>query len=324
MISADDDRTNAEAGEPPPARTPDVPVADNHPTQGPPGDEPAPPGGETADRAGPSERPRRRRRRRRRPAKPPEGTAAPPPAHGEGNAAAAAPDGDGQVRERLTIKRPETAAPAEGTPANRTPRPPGRARRRPRGRPSGAETPPRDGHPGTDPPPREGRPAAGRPPRERRPGPGRPPGEHRGSAEQPREERPRETGARGPGGQGKPGRGRGKPGPRNRPFGGDRGPPKRPERVMVTFEAVVDRGFEDVADEANEGATRRVTWTIVKRTVADQRTTRPVSAVYLLQRDGVDTEFANLGAARAAVNKTIVHPEKLTRAKAEYAAAKKK
>jgi len=48
-----------------------------------------------------------------------------------------------------------------------------------------------------------------------------------------------------------------------------------------------------------------------------------MSAVYVLQREGVDAEYPNLGAARAAVNKTIVHPEKLTMSKAEHAAAKK-
>jgi len=41
------------------------------------------------------------------------------------------------------------------------------------------------------------------------------------------------------------------------------------------------------------------------------------------QRDGIDTEFPGLAAARAAANKTIVHPEKLTLSKAEHAAAKK-
>ena len=56
--------------------------------------------------------------------------------------------------------------------------------------------------------------------------------------------------------------------------------------------------------------------------VADQQSGKAVSAVYVLQRDGVDTEFPNLGAARAAANKTIVHPEKLTLSKAEHAAAK--
>ena len=99
---------------------------------------------------------------------------------------------------------------------------------------------------------------------------------------------------------------------------------RKPEPKLNSFEVVVDRGSEDVTDEANEGAVRRITWTIVKRTVADQRSTRVISAVYVLRRDGVDTEFATLGTARAAVNKTISHPEKLTRSKSEYAAAKKK
>jgi hypothetical protein len=82
---------------------------------------------------------------------------------------------------------------------------------------------------------------------------------------------------------------------------------------------VVDRGFDDVEGEAE---TRRVHWTILKRTTADQISRKPVSAVYVLQRDGNDSEFPNLGAARSAVNKTIVHPEKLTRSKEEYAAEK--
>jgi hypothetical protein len=43
----------------------------------------------------------------------------------------------------------------------------------------------------------------------------------------------------------------------------------------------------------------------------------------VLQRDGNDSEFPSLGAARSAVNKTIVHPEKLTLSKAEHVAAKK-
>ncbi|MFI4947787.1 MAG: hypothetical protein ACHQC9_03185 [Alphaproteobacteria bacterium] len=82
---------------------------------------------------------------------------------------------------------------------------------------------------------------------------------------------------------------------------------------------MVDRGFDDVEEE---GAERRVHWTIVKRTTADQVSRKPVSALYVVQRDGVDSEFPNLGAARNAVNKNIVHPEKLTRSKAEYAAEK--
>ena len=83
---------------------------------------------------------------------------------------------------------------------------------------------------------------------------------------------------------------------------------------------MVDRGFEDVEEEA--GA-RRVHWTIVKRTVADQVSRKPMSQSYVLQRDGADSEFPTLGAARDAVNKKIVHPEKLTLSKAEHAAAKK-
>jgi hypothetical protein len=97
---------------------------------------------------------------------------------------------------------------------------------------------------------------------------------------------------------------------------------KKPEVKLYRLEAVVDRGFEDIADPATEGATRRVDWTILKRTTADQRTARTLSAVYVLRRDGIDTEFAQLSAARAAVHKTISHPEKLTLSKADHAAAR--
>jgi len=83
---------------------------------------------------------------------------------------------------------------------------------------------------------------------------------------------------------------------------------------------VVDRGFEDVEEETG---TRRVHWTIVKRMVADQISRKPVSQSYVVQRDGVDSEFPTLGAARDTVNKTIIHPEKLTPSKAEIAAQKK-
>jgi hypothetical protein len=99
-------------------------------------------------------------------------------------------------------------------------------------------------------------------------------------------------------------------------------PPKRVEQKLYATRSVVDHGFEDI--EAEDSATRRVTWTIVKRTLVDQTVGKPKSAVYVLERDGLETEFPNLGAARAAVNKTIVHPEKLTRSKAEYAAEKAK
>lgn len=86
------------------------------------------------------------------------------------------------------------------------------------------------------------------------------------------------------------------------------------------MDAVVDRGFEDVEEEGGE---RRVHWAIVKRTVADQISRKAISASYVLQRDGAESEFPSLGAARTAVNKTIVHPEKLTLSRAEHAAAKK-
>jgi hypothetical protein len=111
-------------------------------------------------------------------------------------------------------------------------------------------------------------------------------------------------------------RGKGRGGPPGRDRGG---PGKKIERKLYSFDSVVDRGFEDVEEEAG---TRRVHWTILKRTTADQISRKPVSAVYVVQRDGNDSEFPNLGAARSAVNKTIVHPEKLTRSKEEYAAEK--
>ena len=116
-------------------------------------------------------------------------------------------------------------------------------------------------------------------------------------------------------------RGKGAPRREDGRRGGDRDAPrKRPEQRLYALEAVVDRGFEDVGDAAQDNLTRRVYWTITKRTLADQESGKPLSATYVLKRDGVDTEFPGLGAARAAVNKTIVHPEKLTLSKAEHAA----
>lgn len=88
------------------------------------------------------------------------------------------------------------------------------------------------------------------------------------------------------------------------------------------METVVDRGFLDVPDPANEGATQRVEWSILKRATGDQRAARTLSATYVVRRDGVDTEFPHLSDARAAVNKSINHPEKLTRSKADHAAAR--
>jgi len=89
---------------------------------------------------------------------------------------------------------------------------------------------------------------------------------------------------------------------------------------LYSFDSVVDRGFNDVEEDGGE--IRRVHWTIVKRTVADQVSRKAVSQTYVLQRDGNDSDFATLGAARDAVSKTIVHPEKLTLSKAEHAAQK--
>ena len=124
---------------------------------------------------------------------------------------------------------------------------------------------------------------------------------------------------RGAGPRGQPGRNA-----RERPQRrGREAPLRKPEPRLYALESVIDRGFEDVVDDAGENATRRVHWTIIKRTVADQKSGKPMSAVYVLQREGVDAEYPNLGAARSAVNKTIVHPEKLTMSKAEHAAAKK-
>jgi hypothetical protein len=89
------------------------------------------------------------------------------------------------------------------------------------------------------------------------------------------------------------------------------------------LESVVDRGFDDLDEEGEGGGARRVHWTIVKRSVADQKTGKAMSTKYVLQRDGIDTEYGNLSAARAAAKKTIVHPERLTLSKAEHAAARK-
>jgi hypothetical protein len=127
-----------------------------------------------------------------------------------------------------------------------------------------------------------------------------------------RDSRPKDTGSprSGPSADGRRGRGRA-------------APPRRPEPKLYVLESVVDRGFEDFADESDEGVSRRIHWTIVKRSVADQKSGKAMSATYVLQRDGNDTEYPNLGAARAAANKTIVHPEKLTLSKAEHAAARK-
>jgi hypothetical protein len=155
-----------------------------------------------------------------------------------------------------------------------------------------------------------------------------PEGDRRGQSPRlPRERaaRPRDAGARGPDrpDQGSDNRKRRDRQSSGRPPGrGREAPPRKPEQKLYALESVVDRGFEDVTEDSDEGGTRRVHWTIIKRTVADQKSGKAMSASYVLRRDGVEAEFPNLGAARGAVNKTIVHPEKLTLSKAEHVAAK--
>ena len=306
---------------------------------------------------------RRRRRRRRRPGPRPEGAAgeaAPAeevgaegvPAEASGTAggeALAAAEGDRPATHPPRRVRVEAiAAGGEFTladmPASEHPR---RRRRRRRGaRPEGAAAGgdvgaaaagegqeqqqqqrrergprrrgPRDRRDG-DRPRRDGSPRPeGAPREERAAGQGRD-GERR--------ERDRDRGPPRHGKGGKPfGKG-GKGGDRDRGRDGRR---DKPAPKLYSFESVVDRGFEDVAPAAAaegeapaESGSRRIDWTIVKRTVADQRAAKTVSALYILKRDGGETEFPNLGAARAAVNKTIVHPEKLTRPKTDYPSTKK-
>jgi hypothetical protein len=172
------------------------------------------------------------------------------------------------------------------------------------------------------------RPWPGRPRNRRPPDRAAPDGDpRRHGVRQPRERaaRPGDAGARGPDrrDQGSDTRGRRDGRSGGRPPGRGREAPRRkPEQKLYALESVVDRGFEDVTEDAEESSTRRVHWTIIKRTVADQKSGKAMSASYVLQREGVEAEFPNLGAARAAVNKTIVHPEKLTLSKAEHVAAK--
>ena len=297
MIDDDDNHPPAPASDVPPAEAP-----------------PAAPEGEAPAPATPGEPQRPRRRRRRRGRRPP---------------GAGAPPGEAAIADAGMIGAPiEGAAPAApsapGTPGERPRFPRGPRPRRPRR--------PREGAPqgeGQAQPdrrvvygpflPRNWRPRGERAERPRsgeqaaRPERRRDDRPHEGfrDRENQRRDRPRGDRPRGPG------RGRDEHGRDNRP--------PRPEPKLVTTEATVDRGFEDVADEASEGQTKRVNWTIVKRTVADQRTAKQVSANYVLKREGADdTEFPSLAAARAAVNKTIVHPEKLTLSKADHAAQRSK
>ena len=234
----------------------------------------------------------------------------------------------------------EASPPAQPAPgvASEPPRP-RRRRRRPARRPglldqtdSGGQSPSGSGAitDSTSPsaPRTVGRPWPGRP-RDRRPRDlAARVGEPRGhDPRQPRERAARspDAGARGPDrrDQGADSRGRRDRRSGGRPPGrGREAPLKKPEQKLYALESIVDRGFEDVTEDSEEGGTRRVHWTIIKRTVADQKSGKAMSASYVLRREGVEAEFPNLGAARAAVNKTIVHPEKLTLSKAEHVAAK--
>ncbi|HUC72602.1 MAG TPA: hypothetical protein VMS01_15545, partial [Stellaceae bacterium] len=205
-----------------------------------------------------------------------------------------------------------------------------RRRRRRRPPPRTGDASPPGGGQSAEGAPRERNP----PPRDR--GRNRRPGEERPHDAQPQpvgepqnrgpRRGPRDRDASGPAGRDRVdrgARGRSPGGARDgqRGRGRDAGP-RRVEQKLYALESMVDRGFEDVPDEAEDSGSRRVHWTIVKRTVADQKSGKAMSATYVLQREGAESEFPNLGAARAAANKTIVHPEKLTMSKAEHAAAK--
>ena len=280
---------------------------------------------------GDAQAPRFRRHRRRGP---PRETSLQSPVSGDGPV-----DESGQP-DATAVAPGEDATQAQPAPgmAGEPPRP-RRRRRRPARRPSLAHpadsvgrssngsvavtegTP--QSEPGT-----AGQPWPGRP-RNRRPrDPAARTREPRGDG--PRQPREGAAGLSGAGGRapGRPDQGSDARGRRDRrssgrpPGRGREAPLRKPEQKLYALESVVDRGFEDITEDSDAGGTRRVHWTIIKRTVADQKSGKAMSASYVLQREGVEAEFPNLGAARAAVNKTIVHPEKLTLSKAEHVAAK--
>ena len=290
--------------------------------------------------AGSSEptRPFRRRRRRRRPPRPthPAEAVAPPqnqterPATAEDSGesgdlmATPPPEDAGESGDLAATRPPEDAA--ESGDLTATPPPEGGPRRRRRRRrrpPRPAEASAAEADKTVTPSAAEGTPAGV--PRNRsvphRGARSRGASNRRRGDGQPSERRPAGDSRRAPD---RRRRGKGSPSRNDRRQERDRAPPrKKPEPRLYALEAIVDRGFEDLVDAAEDNLTRRVHWTIIKRTVADQESGKPISATYVLKRDGVDTEFPGLGAARAAANKTIVHPEKLTLSKAEHAAAKK-
>lgn len=299
------------------------------------GDTPGDIAGDTAgDTQGDAQAPKPPRHRRRRRRGPPRETSQPSPVSGDGPV-------DGSAQPDTTAVAPgEDATQAQPAPgmAGEPPRP-RRRRRRPARRPgladpadSGGRSPngsvavtegTTQSEPGT-----AGQPWPGRS-RNRRPrDPAARTREPRGHG--PRQPREGAAGLSDAGGrapdrrdQGSDARGRRDRRSSGRPPGrGREAPLRKREQKLYALELVVDRGFEDVTEDSDGDGTRRVHWTIIKRTVADQKSGKAMSASYVLQREEVEAEFPNLGAARAAVNKTIVHPEKLTLSKAEHVAAK--
>ncbi len=294
------------------------------------------PGDADGDTGGNAQTPKPRRHRRRRRGPPRETSQ-------ESLGGAHVPVNESGPPDPATVTPVEDSTQAQPAPgmAGELPRP-RRRRRRPARRPglgdqtqSGGQSPSgpeaitadaSPSEPGTVRRPWSGRPRNRRPPD--RAAPDGDPRRHGPRQPREREARPGDAGAREPDrrDQGSDARGRRDRRSSGRPPGrGRETPARRPEQKLYALESVVDRGFEDVTEESNEGGeggTRRVHWTIIKRTVADQKSGKPMSASYVLQREGLEAEFPNLGAARAAVNKTIVHPEKLTLSKAEHVAAK--
>lgn len=251
------------------------------------------------------DQPRKRRRRRRRRGKRPPDAA--PKGTTPSSAAEAAPP---------TVAPEPSAAPGQQALPPGEPRPAGERRRKRRRRRRAAGGPPAAASAAGPQPVEAG--AAAAP--DAAPRPQAPPQrEERSERRGGNAPRDRDAGARRDGRRDK--------GPRGaRPHGHDKDRDRfsrKPAQSLYSVELVVDRGFEEVPDAADSATTRRVDWTIVKRVVADRISARPISAVYMLRREGTDTEFAHLSAARAAVNKTIVHPEKLTRPKADHATSKK-
>jgi hypothetical protein len=283
---------------------------------------------QVAQTGDPPQRRRRRRRRRRRP-RPDLAGASSAVAPAEGSDAQPQPVDPLTPAEGLAppAKQADATAPAAGSPPRKR-----RRRRRRRPAPEGSAMSAAAGEPTAavsgDAVQSSAAATEWKEPRRGR-------GSRRGDGpdRRPREEQPRERDNRreqssGPRAEadGGPRRKRDKRGARasaGRPHHRDRDDARnKPAPKLNRLEAVVDRGFEDVPDAAAEGGTSRADWTILKRTIVDQRTTRAVSVVYVLRRQGVETEFAQLSAARGAVNKIITHPEKLTPSKSDHAAAK--